>query len=262
MKDRHYILLLILVIFNSCGGSEERYPMSKRYWTPSDYNDVTAVFKFGIQPDEKLPTLNDNETKDVFNKYIDHENFKIVLDDESLGQKHRRKVAEDFFYEWRDMLDVYSSMDRQDRYIYDLEMLEVYQFGLDLQVRYFQLGNDVIISEADDPGSNEVVSLTNRNISSLIGNYLLYLDKINNEDSFSEQGINLYAKGIREYFLPLIDNYPDADYSKMLMKIDLMDRKSNSEVIKEALQTLKDKIEKLENSEITFNLETSLSVFG
>lgn len=136
------------------------------------------------------------------------------------------------------MTTIYNVTDRKDNYIYEIEMIEVYKFGLGLQLSYFKLGNDEIIESADDPNSIQVQNSVNGNINTLIGNYLNYLNLINNESSFSKNGINSFADGIDEFFPKLINTFPNGDYSEMENKIKLMEKKCKSETIKTSLKNI------------------------
>lgn len=237
------LLASICLLLVNCSSENEKFHLNKRYWDTMDYASVTRELKYGYKPDEKLPTFNDPETRAIIEKYTDHQNFNIVLEDSQLGIKHRNSVGEDFFSRWKDMSTVYRIADRQDNYLYDQEMLAIEIFGLDLQLKYFKLGNDEIIESADNPSSNRVKNAVNSNINTLISNYNIYLDEINDESAFSEKGKELLAKGIDVYFSELIELYPMADYKRMEKKIDLMYKKSNSEKIKASLTKVKSLIE-------------------
>jgi len=145
------------------------------------------------------------------------------------------------------MTNIYQATDLKDNYLYDKEKLAVFEFGLGLQLIYFKLGNDEIIQGSDDPNSNRTQNNIKSNIKTLISNFNNYLDKINDEKAYSEEGKKILAKGIDKYFSQLIDLYPDADYTGMLKKISLMHQKSNSNEIKTSLIKLKELIESKKN---------------
>jgi len=230
-------------VLSNCSSGNDKFPLDKRYWDPMDYANVTRELTYGYELDEKLPTFSNPETRAIVEKYTDHQNFNVVLEDDQLGLKHRNGVAQDFFARWKDMVNVYRATDRQDNYIYDEEFMKVELFGLDLQLKYFKLGNDAIIEGADDPNSTRIVNAVNSNVNTLIANYNLFLDEINDENSFSDKGKALLAEGIDVYFSKLIEANPSANYSKMERKIDLMYKKSNSEKIKNSLTKIKALIE-------------------
>jgi len=136
------------------------------------------------------------------------------------------------------MNNIYNALDRKDQYLYDKEMLAVWHFGLGLQLKYFKLGNDQIKENADDPNSSRVKNNINSNVSTLIKNYLIYLDEINNEKAFTEEGKIKLANGIDKYFPALIELYPNANYSGMQNKAELMLKKAESDKIKSSLKKL------------------------
>ncbi|RKN81415.1 hypothetical protein [Ulvibacterium marinum] len=239
------ILTLLCLIIVSCKTEEPRFPMQKRYWDTNDYKKVTLELNFGYDDDEKLPSFKDPETRAIVEKLTDHQNYEVVLDDEQLGLKHRNGVATEFFRHWRDMQDIYQARDLQDKYLYDVELLRVWQFGLGLQLKYFKLGNDNIKASSDDPNSVRAQNNINTNISTLISNFNIYLDEINNENSFSEEGKELLAEGINKYFTRLIELYPDANFNLLERKIDLLNKKCESEKIKNSLSKIKSLIQSI-----------------
>jgi hypothetical protein len=250
MKKANFtVILFIVVLITSCDKKNDSFPIDKRYWNVEDYHNVVLELKYGIEQDEKLPSLSDPETKIIVEKLIDHQNYEIVLDDKELGLKHRNEVAQGFFNVWKDMTTIYNVTDRKDNYLYEIEMIEVYKFGLGLQLSYFKLGNDEIIESADDPNSTQVQNAVNDNVNRLIGNYLAYLDLINNEGSFSKNGINSFAQGIDEFFPKLIKTYANGDYSEMEGKIILMEKKCKSEVIKTSLRNIQKLIDSKKSKE-------------
>lgn len=242
-KIKTILLAVVFLNLTNCSTENHEFPLDKRYWDTNDYANAIRELKYGYEPDEKLPTFNDPESRIIIEKFSDQQNFNIVLDDNELGIKHRSEVAETFFNRWKDMNSIYIVTNRQDKFIYDIEMLKVFHFGLGLQLKYFKLGNDVIKENADDPNSIEVKNNFNSNVNTLIGNYIIYLDEINNEKSYSDKGKELFAIGIDKYFTELIELYPKANYDAMERKIDLMLKKSNSEKIKTSLTKIKQLIE-------------------
>lgn len=136
------------------------------------------------------------------------------------------------------MNKIYDALDRKDQYLYDKEKLAIWHFGLGLQLKYFKLGNDQIKENADDPNSSRVKNNINSNVNTLISNYLIYLDEINNEKAFTESGKDKLADGIDKYFPALIELYPDANYIGMKNKAELMLKKTESNKIKSSLNRL------------------------
>ncbi|MCI2230412.1 hypothetical protein MC378_14630 [Polaribacter sp. MSW13] len=242
-KIKYFLLAFVCLILTNCETEKHEFPLDKRYWDTNDYDKVILELRYGYENDEKKPTFDNPEQRIVVEKLTDEQNFKIVLNDKELGLKHRNKVATEFFNHWKDMHQIYQATDRKDKYLYDLEMLAVWQYGLSLQLEYFKLGNDEIIESADDPNSSKVKNTINSNIQTLISNYIIYLDEINNEKSFSEKGKSKLASGINKYFSKLVELHPKANYSGMKNKAELMLKKSESNEIKSSLNKLIELIE-------------------
>lgn len=244
------ICISALVLIYSCNSLEDKYPIEKRYWDNEDYKNVIRTLRFGIEPDEKIPSLTTSDKRVVFEKLVDEQNYKVVLDDQELGTKYRSEIASDFFLRWKDMNQIYRATDRKDQYIYDRELVKVWHFGLGLQLHYFKLGNDLINDNAVDPNSDSVKRNIRSNIKTLINNYSIYLDEINNEKAFSEEGKQLLGEGIESYFITLIEQYPEMDYSSMENKIVLMRKKSKSDPIKNALDKVSERIKKEKSEQV------------
>ena len=241
-------LLCLFLFLIGCNNLENKYPVNNRYWNTKDYDNVVRKLRFGIDPDEKLPSLSTPDKRVVFEKLVDDQNYKIILDDSKLGIKYRSEISTEFFNSWKDMNQIYRATNRKDQYLYEKELLKVWHFGLGLQLRYFKLGNELITENADDPNSLKVKRNKKSNIQSLIGNFNLYLDEINNENAFSDEGKKLLSQGIDIYFPKLINQYPKADFSSLQQKIELMERKTESDLIKNSLNKISEKI-KQEKSE-------------
>lgn len=236
-KIKIFLCALACITLTNCE-TEERFPLSKRYWDIKDYEAVVNELKFGYKSDEKLPTLDDPETRLIVEKLTDRQNFTVVLGDKELGISYKNEVAEAFFKSWRLLNSVYTELDRKDNYIYDKEMLAVYHFGLDLQLRYFELGNEEIRVNSDDPNSDEVKATTGSNINILVKNFTNYLDYVNEEKRLSEKGQQIYAEGIKTYFSKLMNRYPETDFSNVKRKVDLMLKKTKVAPIKSELNNL------------------------
>jgi len=250
MNINKYILLAIICLtLTNCKTEKHEFPLDKRYWDANDYDGAILELRFGYENDEKKPTFDNPEQRIIVQKLTDEQNFKIVLGDKELGLKHRNNVATEFFKHWQDMRQIYQAIDRKDKYVYDIEMLAVWQYGLSLQLDYFKLGNDQIKESADDPNSSRVKNNINSNIGTLISNYIIYLDEINEEKAFTEKGISKLAEGIDKYFNELIELYPYANYSGMKKKAELMLKKSQSDKIKSSLIKLIESIDSTKKEE-------------
>lgn len=232
-----FIVLTISIVF-SCKNESDNLS-DKKYWDANDYATVINQIKYNSKPDEKLPTFDNPETKVLLEKLTDEDNFRIVLDDNELGIKHRSEVAQQFFDEWKKMSDIYTEIDRTDKYLYEVEFIEIWNFGLELQLKYFKLGNDAIIEKSDDPNSANVKNTTSSNIDALVNNMMIYLDEINNEKSFSEIGLSLISDGITKNFVDLINTYPKHNFEGLSKKVNLMLNKTKSENIRKSLTTVK-----------------------
>ncbi|HHC79896.1 MAG TPA: hypothetical protein ENK46_08430 [Flavobacteriia bacterium] len=243
LRIRYSLLLFICFSLMNCKSENARYHLDKRFWDTNDYEDIIMKLKYGIKPDEKLPSFSDPETRMIVEKLTDEQNFKVVLEDSELGIKHKNKVASDFFRLWKDMNTIYRKRDRKDNFVYDRELLKVYHFGLGLQLLYFKLGNDELVEDADDPNDSSTQTIINSNVKTLISNFNNYLDQINDEKSFSEEGKKLLSKGLDKYFTELVNQYPKANYNEMLKKIELMEKKSHSETVITSLKKIKMLIE-------------------
>ncbi|MBQ4821861.1 hypothetical protein [Aquimarina sp. MMG016] len=248
-KIRLIIFVLISIALTNCKPEKREFPIDKRYWDLNDYDKVVLELNYGYKADEKLPTFDDPETRIIIEKLTDQQNFNVVLEDNELGLKHKNNVAEKFFSEWKDMNNIYDALDRKDQYLYDKEMLAVWHFGLGLQLKYFRLGNEQIKESADDPNSSVVKNNINSNVRTLIKNYLIYLDEINNEKAFTEEGKTKLAGGIDKYFSALIELYPEANYSGMKNKAELMIKKSKSDKIRSSLNNLIELIDSKKETE-------------
>jgi hypothetical protein len=243
MKTKNFLILLSVLFISICCKKESEFPIEKKYWDTDDYDKVVLELRFGTNPDEKLPTFDDPETKIIVEKLTDQNNFKVILDDNELGLKHKNEISQKFFTIWQDMNEIYSQLDRKDVYVYEKERIEVFNFGLALQLRYFKLGNDEIKEKSDDPNANNVKEVVDSNVNTLINNYMFYLNEINNEKSYSNIGLDLIAEGIDKYFTDLVNLNPSANYDNLKEKIILLSNKTKSQNIKNSLLNLQKLIE-------------------
>lgn len=235
--------LLFTALLVGCSGKYGNIPFEKVYWTPQDYDDVVFELRFPDNKDDKLPTFDNPETRLILEKLTDPKNYQVVLDDDELGLRYRNDVAENFFHKWKNMNKIYWAMDRKDQYIYDIELIECYKFGLGLQRSYFQLGNEAIIESAIDPNSPDAKRRVNSNVGILVNNYHNYLDIIKNEKAISAEGLRRFSEGLDEHFSALVEQYPTADFKDTRRQMELLLNKSKSEEIKKSLTNLIDKID-------------------
>lgn len=249
MKKFIYSIVFILTAIISCNQEKHQFPLDKRYWDVEDYKKVVLELNYGYEVDEQLPSFSNPSTRLIIEKLTDHRNYEIVLYDKELGLKYKNNIAESFFNVWKDMQKIYQGRNVQDKYLYDEELLKVWQFGLGLQLVYFQLGNDEILANSLDPSDRKVQFHLKNNIETLIDNFSLYLNELNNENAYSEEGKRMYSEGISIYFNKLVEMNPEGDYSKTIQKIDLLEKKIESNTIKNSLLTLKDKLVSIENND-------------
>jgi hypothetical protein len=232
--------VFILFILFGCGGDENGgFPALKKYWTPEDYKLVNQELTALKYNEKELPNLDNPGKAEIFRKISDTTNFSIVAYDSQLGTKHRSEVTDNFFDQYKELLSAYSGIDRSDKYQYPMEFVELLKFGLALQIAYINTNNENIAKAADDPASQEVVNLLQRNRNILVGNYELYLDYVNYEDRFTEKALVSYSQGLKHFF-PRIINYvaPDGDYSSMIIKLENMLKKGKNAVVILELQNV------------------------
>jgi hypothetical protein len=247
MKNLYFLTLLIIsIIFISCSENKSKYPLEKPYWTPSDYNSVINTIKYLDNPEEGFPTLDNPETRLIVEKLTDENNYLVVVNDNELGLKHKNEIASDFFEKYRNMSSIYYVRDRKDNFIYEKEMLSVYSYGLGLQLQYFKIGNEEIAQDSDDPNSDHVKNVINSNVLTLINNYNNFIDLMNEEKSFSEEGLAKYSEIIDKHFLTLVNSYPEANYYNLKNKINLIEKKVLSNKVKQSLQNVQKLIDKKE----------------
>lgn len=240
---QRFILIIFCVFLIGCGnGIESRFPMEKRFWGPKDYNTVYREIRFHGPKGERYPELKNPETALVFKKIIDRQNFEAVLNDDELGIKHRNTLAEDFFEEYKNFATLYYSMDRQDKFVYGIELVEVSKFGLDLQLLYFKLGNDNILQDADDPNESSVRTLLSSNERTIYNNFNNYLDFVNKENAFNENELLKYCEGIDVSYPKLFETFPKGNINITKNKAELMLKKTKKDIVRNSLEGLLKKI--------------------
>ncbi|WP_422362273.1 hypothetical protein [Reichenbachiella sp.] len=240
-------LFIVLGTLLSCSGTGSRFPMEKRFWTPEDYENVFREIRFNTPEGERFPELKNPETSTIFKKLVDRDNFEAVLGDDQLGINHRNNVASDFFNVFRQFTELYYKTDRQDKFVYGRELIEIYKFGLDLQIYYFKIGNDNILKEADDPSSSSVKNVIASNVKTVYKNFNNYLDYTNNESGFSEDAIIAYCEGLDNAFPKLFETFPSGNPNITKKKAELMYKKAQNDKLKNSLQKLLDNIAELQS---------------
>lgn len=238
------VLTAILLLFLAACTEKvsDQYPINKRYWDDKDYTAVINRIRV-TKKDEKKPCYADAEKAIVFTKLVDKENVSVVLEDSTLGISHRAGFAENMFNRYREMVELYQDQDREDKYIYPMELVDVQKFGLYVQELYFWMGNEDIKKQSDNPSDPEVQRVLKSNVQTLIGNYCLYLDNTKQEDGLTAEALSSYIEGLNKYFLELVDKYPQADYGVMKSKAEELSKRAKSANLKKSLDNLVTKID-------------------
>ena len=204
------IIIISIFACNSGDGIADKYRLNKKFWGVKDYKNAVHKVKY-TSKNEKKPCYSVPEKADVFRKLIDKNNISVVIEDDELGLSHRTEFASEMFDQYRKLVSEYEDIDREDKFVYPLELIDVLKFGLYLQLHYFDLGNQAIVQNSDDPNASNVKKVLRRNERILIGNYCIYLDHVKRERSFSNESFENYIDGINEYFPMIIDKFPGDD---------------------------------------------------
>ena len=237
MKRFDILLAFSVLLFLSSCGKASKFPMDKPYWGVLEYDQAIKEIRFKTPQDEKYPTLDDPETSSVVQKLIDKNNISVVADDSSLGIQFKAEFLSDMFDRYRELAQLYGGkMDREDKFIYDVELVEIMKFGLFLQVHYFKAGNDKILAQADSPESEKRTLKGNEGI--IVKNFNNYLDYVNYEKSFSDTALDAYVTGLEEGFNFLMVTFPDAPYAAGITKAEAMEQKASNANLKSALGRL------------------------
>lgn len=230
----------LVMIFTRCGETDhtaERYHLDKTYWDVTDYEN--AIYYINATPsDQKKPNYADPITAPVIRKLTDIENVKVVAEDDVLGISHKADFTSQLFLKYQEAEDAYEIQDRQDKYVYPQELVDVLKFGLYLQINYFDLGNQQILKNADNPNAASTQAVIYGNGQTVIRNFCVYLDFIKMEKSFSDDALKSYAEGISTYFPMLIEHFPKNDFSELKSKINDMLKKTASSDVTNALNSV------------------------
>ena len=219
---------------------ESRFPTEKRFWTPEDYEKVWYELNFKTPDGEEYPRFSNPETAEVVRKIVDPQNYEAILEDSELGLNYRSEVSQKFFEHIRYIMDLYSAMDVQDKFVYAEELAEMKTFSIGFQIVYFRVGNENIASESDDRAT------IRKNEQTIIGNFNTYLEGLRREKAYGPYAANL-AEGITTHFTRLIETFPNANYSGMLATAKSMQGKVETPEIKNALSGLIAKLESIQS---------------
>lgn len=249
MRINWFVIIFVIAasaITNSCGSKTE-FPTEVRYWSPEEYRDVIWKIR-GIPENEGRPRFSDPETIEIIKKITDPSNYEVVLNDTQLGLNHKATVSQAFFEQYRNLVDLYRGMDKQDNYVYPQELIAIETWGLGLQLLYFKLGNERIRQQSDNPDDEGSIRVIRSNEETILKNFNNYLDNINDEKSFTTFAPQL-ADGINDYFIKLPDFFPEADFSITINKAESMLQKSQTTQVKSALKKLIDKLKSSNRSQ-------------
>lgn len=244
LKRNSLILAIILSgILSACnGGLSDKFHMEKRYWDLSDYNEAVNQIKYFTKEDEQYPNYSNPETSPVFKKIVSIENVSVVLKDEALGLSHKNKFAEGMFKLQQDLFKTYNKIDRQDKFVYPVELVDIEDFGMKVQPLYFQLGNDQIVKNATDPESAEVKRMVNGNVQTMVGNFVNNINFIRHEEALNEEAKKRYAETIKDNITKLISDYPDANYTSMLSAVKTIQKRIKDAEIKKSFDHIQELI--------------------
>ncbi len=232
------LVLLLAMSFISCKTEKHNFPIEKEYWDVNDYEKVIFDLRFTYENNETKPTFDNPNDRIVLEKLTNSKNYSIFLNDDNLNLNQKKKVASDFISQWKEMNKIYAITDTSDKFLYGKEMLEIWQFGLGLQLAAFNLKFDQILANSKDAQSEEVEDKIQATIAKLMINYDDYLNLAAKENSFYEKEKETYAKGINTYFKELIQVYPDIDYERLLKKATSILEVAKSSTIKTPLKNL------------------------
>jgi len=213
--------------------------LEKKYWDIDDYSSAVNNIKYHIPSDEKLPSLTDPITAPVFKKLIDINNIAVVVEDTTLGLKHRSEFTKEMFSLNRSITPAYDILNSKDQFIYGSELIELLKLGLYIQLYEFSLGNKYILKNAINNSSSEISSVINSNNQTVVNNYLIYLRFLKKEEALQSDALKRYADGIDTYFPKLINSFPSSNYTEMLTIINANLNSVKSIEIKESLSKLK-----------------------
>jgi len=240
-KFFYSFLILLTVTISGCGSPPvDTFHLQKKYWDEADYDNIIGIIQYvnGNSGTDKLPCYAVAASKPAFIKMVDVENFKVVLDDTTLGLTFRNGFAKKMFGYYEAMVDPYRVLDREDKFVYPRELAEILNFGMEFQFSYFKIGNENVKKVADKPNSQEVTDMIKSNIQTLIGNFNVDLGFVRHEKAFNAEALEIFAKGLDKYIRQLMTEFPDADYTNMLAKAKLMQEKAETPVMKSTLATL------------------------
>ncbi len=201
MKNIKLIFIIFLsILLTNCKTKNDFPPIDKRYWDANDYDKTILRIKYGYKPGEKLPSLNNSETRVIVEKLTDIQNINIILDDKELGINYKTKFIDEFLKNINDLSTIYRETDKKDKYIYDIELTKVNHFILNYFIKAVQVSNVQITESMDESNSEVAKNNIQSNIDLVIENFIYYLEELKWEKFYSKQGKILFSDGIDQYF--------------------------------------------------------------
>ena len=256
MKHLLKTVILLLLITSCKNEASGDYPIDKSVWDITDYENVAQEILYGTPDGEKFPTMADNP--EVFSKLVDKNAVAQVLDDESLGLNYRQEYSEKLFSVWRNLIEAYSIKDRQDKFIYPLEVVKLRDWGYFIQIKYFKLGNDAIRKDAVDPQDSNVQRVIGENKQTIIDNFESGISFLTEEDALTSEALEEYSVVLKSNYTTLIETFTGANYGEMEETIDDILKKIKSDSIKKSLSEIKTLIESKKNTETSDTVDEAM----
>lgn len=251
-KKIPFFFVMIAIVFTSCKKDNlENVTAEKSHWDAEDYEEAYREIRFNTPEGEKYPGLNYHA--EIFNKIIDTESLSAVLDDEKLGLSFRNEFAEKMFQTYKKFDEIYSVLDRQDKYIYPVELIKIKTWGLFVEMRYFKLGNAQIIKSAVNPEDDNVKSVVSNNEQTLINNFQNNIEFLTKEDALTDEAIKEYSITLEQYSSELLTSFPKGDYRDMLITVTDIQKKVQAESLRIILAKFKSSIEELQKKQASEN---------
>jgi hypothetical protein len=245
------LFIIFTLIFYACNSSKkdttklpENYHMEKKYWGIEDYDAAFTELR-KIPEGQKLPNYSDAITAMVFSKIIDINNVSVVVEDTTLGISHRTKFATEMLDYYRTLCDYYGKLDREDKFIYPSEMVDIVIFGVYIQIYDFKLGNENILKESINPNNYETKDVLSTNAQTIVDNMRLSIDYCKKENALTPDACHRLAIGLDKYLPLLFKYFPSASYSELKSQVEMLLSTVKSNEIKQMLLKVKDSIDKI-----------------
>lgn len=254
MKVGLFSLMFFSLLICGCSDSvSNKFKLEKRFWEAADYNYAINHIQYDASNGDGLPRLSNPETAPVFLKLIDTLNVAHIFNDEQLGIRHRSGVASSFFKISNDLVKIYQVYDVQDKLIYPDEVVETIKFALYIQLYEFKLGNEAIKKESLSADYSDVMSTIVKNEQTIVNNFQIYIELLAREFIFSDKAKKKYAEMINDYYLKLINYFPNANYQPIKGMAVQIKEKIEFEELKKSLVTFINQIDAMEPKSLDDN---------